>query len=401
MSTRTWSSPLRAAVAVTVALLVALPWLAAPPAARGIESPTPTTTTIEFPDGTTGSTLSVAVHVRPSPYDPGAIGTCVFVELDLKSGLCLPIDAAGDATRVFLGVTKGMHSVHAAFAGGTTFGASESTVSVTVTDGSVTAKGISLPWRTFYPVKDGYRDTLAIRNVVVERVQVVVRIRNAAGRLVRTKDLGWRNPGTVSWAWAGRNDLGNLVAAGTYTISERITDASGNTIVQRAEVRLSHKTLHWYTQTITRHGDAYGYSWDSGDGWISQARSSYADGVRLRAGEDYVGVRYGFRLQEAVVYGTLKFRVLGRSPVGLKSQAALWIGALADPVAPAWSPKSYEGGLIGPSYRWWTVAESGAHRNGTLTFGMVRVWNELIPGAPLNTFDIAKVQLVYRYAVLR
>ena len=166
--------------------------------------------------------------------------------------------------------------------------------------------------------------------------------------------------------------------------------------------RLSRQRLHLYTQPVTRHGDGYAYSWEPGDGTISQARSAYADGVRLTAGEAFVGVRYTFTLRAATVYGSLKFQVLGRSRAGLSSVAGLWRGAMDDPKVSADLARPYDRSRIGPAYGWWTVTKSSAHRDGRRVHAQVLVENALLlVGGGLNTYDIKAVRLVYRYALLQ
>jgi hypothetical protein len=263
---------------------------------------------------------------------------------------------------------------------------------LTVTDDkAVSVSGLRLGYATFYPVKDGYRDTLAVRGTLGERARVVIRVRNAAHTLVRTKDLGVRAAGPYSWSWNGRNDGGVLLPAGTYTVSQRVTDTAGNGLTWKYTVNLSRKSLHWTSRTITKTGDQFGLSWDQGAGWISTEKSPYADGVRLRSSGDLAGVRYTFRLHSGVAYSALTFRVLGRSPNGLVGLAGLW-----NAVNAADNPKAFVIREIGPSYRWWSMAFSSARRSGTLTYGMV-----MAPASPSTTFDIARVQLVYRYAILQ
>jgi hypothetical protein len=481
------SHRVRAAIAAGATVLLALGSMAAPPAAQAVN--TATTTTIDAPAGPAPTTFSITAHVRPSPYDAGAIGRCVSVDLDGENLICLPIDENGDVSRQFTGVAVGTHTVHAAWGGAVGFDASsaQATVqvgrttttsvaisthtavdtqpvsltgtvtpesggpcggSLTFTDASagsdigtvsldpatgigtlvhtfpigthsitatflggpdcmtshyteyemlqvtddkaVVASGLGLEWKTFYPVKDSYRDTVAVRGTLGERAHIVITIRNAAGTLVRTRDLGTRSAGAYSWAWSGRNDSGTLLPAGTYTVRQRIADVAGNTKTWNGAVVLSRKSLHWHGQTVTRAGDSYTYYWDPGAGWVSTARSAYDHGVRLHSQGEFAAVRYAYRLHSATRYSTLTFRVLGRSTNGLQALAGLWNGK--DPAVYA---KSFDMSEIGPAYKWWSKTQSQAHRSGTLTYGVV-----LVPADPATTFDVEKVQLVYRYATL-
>ncbi|MFN8630044.1 MAG: FlgD immunoglobulin-like domain containing protein [Chloroflexota bacterium] len=295
------------------------------------------------------------------------------------------------------------HPLLASYSGNVDIAPSTASAVLHVTaDTTVDWLGMAALPATFYPVIDGYRDTLPVTAVLGEPAHVTVRIKNSVGHVVRMKDLGVRKAGTVSWSWNGRNAAGVLLPAGTYTVTTRVVDMSGNAASASGSVALSRKWLHWSTETLTRHGNGYAYAWHPADGSISTARSAYKHGVRLTAGEAFVGVRYSFDLHAATRYGSLTFRVLGKSRVGLPVVAGLWRGSMDNPIVSADRAAPYTRGTIGPSYRWWSVTMSQAHRNGRHVYAQVLVENSLaLVGGPLNSFDIAEVQLVYRYAVLK
>ncbi|MHA6847909.1 flagellar hook assembly protein FlgD [Ralstonia syzygii] len=56
----------------------------------------------------------------------------------------------------------------------------------------------------------------------------VVTIKNSAGTTVRTVDLGQVSAGTTNYTWNGKDDKGNTLSDGTYTISVAAT-LSGST----------------------------------------------------------------------------------------------------------------------------------------------------------------------------
>ena len=119
-----------------------------------------------------------------------------------------------------------------------------------------------------------------------------------------------------------------------------------------------------------------------------------AKGVRLTSGDSWAGVRYAFALRSAVVYKPLAFKVLGRSPNGQKAYEGLWNRTLGS----AANTSSYDQREIGPRYAWYSLAgDPTTHRSGRTTYGAVYVESAGVS----RIFDIAKVQLTYRYAILR
>ncbi|MEF9416575.1 flagellar hook assembly protein FlgD [Ralstonia sp. SM1864_UCD524_TZ4] len=62
---------------------------------------------------------------------------------------------------------------------------------------------------------------------------VVVTIKNASGTTVRTVDLGQVSAGTSNYTWNGKDDKGNTLSDGTYTISVAAT-LSGSTTTASA-----------------------------------------------------------------------------------------------------------------------------------------------------------------------
>jgi flagellar basal-body rod modification protein FlgD len=59
---------------------------------------------------------------------------------------------------------------------------------------------------------------------------VTVSVRNQAGEVVRTIEIGAKAAGIVKVQWDGRNDAGVVQPAGTYQISVTAKDAGGNPV---------------------------------------------------------------------------------------------------------------------------------------------------------------------------
>jgi flagellar basal-body rod modification protein FlgD len=64
--------------------------------------------------------------------------------------------------------------------------------------------------------------------------KVVVKISDSTGRVVRTMDLGAQDAGILTPSWDGKDDTGNAMPDGSYTIAVAATDASNNAVTAEA-----------------------------------------------------------------------------------------------------------------------------------------------------------------------
>lgn len=60
--------------------------------------------------------------------------------------------------------------------------------------------------------------------------EVTVKIKDANGNLVRTLSVGSRSSGLNSVQWDGKDSMGNVMTAGTYSIEVTAKDSSGNAV---------------------------------------------------------------------------------------------------------------------------------------------------------------------------
>jgi hypothetical protein len=145
-----------------------------------------------------------------------------------------------DAGRV---VPEGDYTVRLSSRAGPLYGAADSSqVFVDVTAPRVLdATGPA----AFYPVRDGYRDLLAvhgdIRDALWSPRTAALVVRDAHGRVVHRSVRRLGGEGVMSMTWDGRLASGALAPTGTYTWRLSGTDPAGNTGYGPARpVRLSH-----------------------------------------------------------------------------------------------------------------------------------------------------------------
>jgi hypothetical protein len=251
-------------------------------------------------------------------------------------------------------------------------------------DTTVSATRLSTAPTTFYPVVDGYGDTITIKGVTLEPATVSIKIYKSSGSLVRTLSLGTRN-GSFSTKWDGRNKAGTLFSAGTYKVRHYLKDAKGNVLTKDTSVTLSWRKVKWIAASTSKYGDQYAWSAKAGTGAISKSGSSFTDGVRLTGGSSdnsYAVARWSFSLRSALAYKSLKIQVLGKST---RSTTRAILAFAQDSI----------GTLVGPGYQWWS-------RSGGVT-GHVNnrvVQLDVETDGPMSgAFDVAKTRVTYSYAV--
>ena len=320
------------------------------------------------------------------------LGTAVVADVDGGRIATLNVRLAG----------VGTHVVRATYSGDDWFGTSGSqTVSIEVTgDTSVAASGVGVGYTTFYPYKDSYRDSVAIRGTLQETGSVTIKVYASSGRKVRTFSVSSRE-GRYSVAWNGRTASGTRVAAGKYRVVQTIRDQAGHSTTFTSYTNVSNKRLYWSTTSITKYADTGSFYGLDYSGYAGYARSSsHSRGIFMSGGTctydyDYGDVcdgvfgSYRFTLRSAVQYSSIRISVLGRSYSGYGSGA---VGV-----------KDTDGGIdgvktVGKSWRWYTSGSVGSsgHVGSRHVSGIVAAI-----GTNEGVMDYQKVRVTYKYAVLR
>jgi hypothetical protein len=225
-----------------------------------LPAPTGTVTVRTYPGGTVVASAPVA-------------GNGVY-------GLVLPTYATGT------------YQFTATYSGDGNFnGSTSAPMTLTVQTDTVQVSGVGVQYTTFYPYKDAYKDTVAIRGTRLEPASVAINIYNyATGARVRTIAIGI-GAGAWSWAWNGRNAAGTLQPAGKYKVVQTITDAAGVKLAVTSYTTLSNKRLYTYTATYTKNVSQ-----------LSKKTTSW--------------VMWSFTLPSATVYKSLTFSIYGQDLAG-------------------------------------------------------------------------------------
>ena len=159
----------------------------------------------------------------------------------------------------------------------------------------------------------------------------------------------------------------------------------------------------WTKVSLTKAGRAFSRVLDSGNGYVSTRRSSYANGVRLYSGSAEAGVQYKFKVHAARFYRKFSFRVLGRSPNGEQALMLIWNPDLGSyKYASSFdSPR-----LTGRGYHWWSRKAtlsgrvvSGYARTGSSCSPMVVTSRHSISrrsGSSISTASCARTTGLYR-----
>ncbi|MDD4731363.1 MAG: flagellar hook capping FlgD N-terminal domain-containing protein [Desulfovibrio sp.] len=103
------------------------------------------------------------------------------------------------------------------------------TTAVSFIGKSVSAKGYNV-------TKEGDQVSTITYNLGEAVTQLKVNIYDESGDIVRTDLLGSKEPGIFEYAWDGKDDSGNIVADGTYSVGMLGEDVDGQQVMVQTEV---------------------------------------------------------------------------------------------------------------------------------------------------------------------
>ena len=262
-------------------------------------------------------------------------------------------------------------------------------VTLVIKSDIVDATGITTSYSTFYPVIDGYRDTVQIKGVRNEPIAVAIRVYSSSNVLVKSATVA-SGTGAYAVSWNGRTSSGAVRASGTYRVVQTLTDSHGVRRVVTTSVSLSKKKLHYYTKTLSKLGSKLASVGHILGGQVLK----YANGsIRIDSNGAWAAAGWQFTLPSATVYKSITMGVYGNATSPLNKMMAqsftvcsyspIWVLACFGQYQAIHSTKSWTTRSISPAY----------NRNGTT----VRVAVSSLSGWA----KIYKVRLVVRYGILR
>ena len=181
---------------------------------------------------------------------------------------------------------------------------------LTVVADIVEASGVGPQYTTFYPVRDTYRDTVALKGNRAEPISVGIRVLSPTGALVRRYVVA-RGTGAYSVVWNGRNSAGTILAAGTYKVVQTLTDAFGTKKAVTSNVTLSRKKLVQYTKYVTKYGSALTARGSASGGSVTV--SSTGGYAKLAAGSGWAIGGWEFYIPAATVYNSVSVQVYSKA----------------------------------------------------------------------------------------
>ena len=357
----------------------------------------PTSTTLEAAAPATELGLEVVLTATVSPPVFGFVAftdgiTLLAVEtVDPDSGV---------ATLVSSRLRIGSHRIAAPFLGDDELAASQSApLTIAVTPASrIHASGLGLSRSTFFPVKDGYLDTVAIRGRVGQPAMLTAEVYSrATGRKVRSLHFG-EKVGSYNVTWDGRDAAGALLPAGGYRVVQRLRDAWGNSLAHGSLVQISLKRLHWTTVSQTRGGDSADERYAYASALILGSR--FADGIQLDAGAggsrpldpSEAWVDYSFRLPDAPVYKSITCGVLGATDPGRGPASILFRDWAA-------GDKAWDDVADTKAGYAWTYGKGNPEQHISRAHEAICSIDVLAENN--GQIDVARVKLTYTYGVLR
>jgi hypothetical protein len=225
--------------------------------------------------------------------------------------------AAGDWTLTFASLPVSTHRFVLAYSGNSVYAPVTSSVyTLTVVADAIDATGVGVQYTTFYPVKDGYRDTVAVKGTRAEPISVAIRIYSSNGTRVRSASIA-KGTGAYSYAWNGRTSTGTILASGTYKVVQTLTDERGTKKAFTSYVTLSKKKLVTYTKYVTKAGSAVSAKGKGGTGSVTLSTSGGYAKLSAGTGGGWALAGWEFTLPSATVYTSVSFQVYAKAPLSV------------------------------------------------------------------------------------
>jgi hypothetical protein len=335
-------------------------------------------------------TIAVASDVNPVQtnhevvlypvMEGGGTGSALTGEFEWRnpdSGTLLATRPADDYFLRFSSLPPGAHHFTVHYTGDPHRAAVTSpSFTLTVTDDTVEVSGVGLQFTRFYPVSDGYRDTVAIRGTRLESASVAIKVTGPTGGTVRTASLP-AGSGAYSYAWNGRTTAGALLPAGRYTVRQTLSDGQGATNVVTSSVVLEHAKLVTKTAYVSRKGSAISVQGRSGDGTVTVSTSGGY--TKLTASSGWSSVGWEFLIPGAVIYNSVSVEINARAGFSVPPSQLGIQNFNACPRGPEWDTSCFERwtnvGVAGGSQRWYATSgsSSGVYRAGQYVRGLIVV----------------------------
>lgn len=179
----------------------------------------------------------------------------------------------------------GVHTIKAHYQPGPnswTFDALSAPITVTVAADKAVHVTFAPSLTTFYPYKEGFRDTVSLGGVLDERAAVTVKVYSSTGSLKRSWSLGWKATGKYAVAWNGRTATGAALSSGKYRVVASFKDLRGNVRSITGYTSISWRRAVWKSVTVLKYADAGAYA--TADGGALYYSNDYAHGIILDSG---------------------------------------------------------------------------------------------------------------------
>ena len=256
---------------------------------------------------------------------------------------------------------------------------------------------------TFFPVVDGYKDTLVVEGERNDAARVDIHIRAASdGALVREASIAMAT-GPYRWTWDGHgtnaaSGPAALLPGGQYDVTVSLVDAASDSKTVEKRITLKLDFVEWRRTMREVNGRDFPLVARSRNAIVSVPRSAYSKGVFMASKKGLAGVVYSFKVPKSSVYGDMTVKVKGRSPNGHKAGVGIWNPELGG----FRSLLNYDGGrTVGPRFKWWEtkVPGQGRVKNGKARVTVIVAKG--LGGKGNATFDIKKVKLILRVGTLK